>query len=115
MKSNDWRHKNVARYTPGNTKILYFFNCLLDGMHTIWFVASYYFILQPDYSIPQMDVQEDNTPFIADDENSYLEEQKDGSYIFYYGKYKEELSKEDVESGVYDSYPIIKYNNKSLR
>ena len=20
---------------PGNTKILYFFNCLLDGMHTI--------------------------------------------------------------------------------
>ena len=20
--------------TPGNTKILYFFNCLLDGMHT---------------------------------------------------------------------------------
>ena len=35
MKSNDWRHKNVARYTPGNTKILYFFNCLLDGMHTI--------------------------------------------------------------------------------
>ena len=36
MKSNDWRHKNVARYTPGNTKILYFFNCLLDGMHTIY-------------------------------------------------------------------------------
>ena len=35
MKSNDWRHKNVARYTPGNTKILYFFNCLLDGMHTM--------------------------------------------------------------------------------
>ena len=34
MKSNDWRHKNVAPYTPGNTKILYFFNCLLDGMHT---------------------------------------------------------------------------------
>ena len=22
---------------PGNTKILYFFNCLLDGMHTISF------------------------------------------------------------------------------
>ena len=21
---------------PGNTKILYFFNCLLDGMHTIF-------------------------------------------------------------------------------
>ena len=25
---------------PGNTKILYFFNCLLDGMHTILFTAS---------------------------------------------------------------------------
>ena len=23
---------------PGNTKILYFFNCLLDGMHTILFI-----------------------------------------------------------------------------
>ena len=40
MKSNDWRHKNVARYTPGNTKILYFFNCLLDGMHTNFFTDS---------------------------------------------------------------------------
>ena len=40
MKSNDWRHKNVARYTPGNTKILYFFNCLLDGMHTILYVLA---------------------------------------------------------------------------
>ena len=39
MKSNDWRHKNVARYTPGNTKILYFFNCLLDGMHTIFLLT----------------------------------------------------------------------------
>jgi hypothetical protein len=25
---------------PGNTKILYFFNCLLDGMHTILFTES---------------------------------------------------------------------------
>ena len=24
---------------PGNTKILYFFNCLLDGMHTILFTV----------------------------------------------------------------------------
>ena len=53
-----------------------------------------------------------NKEFIADDENSYLEEQEDGSYVFYYGEYKEELSKEDVESGVYDSYPIIEYDKK---
>ena len=25
---------------PGNTKILYFFNCLLDGMHTIQHAAT---------------------------------------------------------------------------
>ena len=25
---------------PGNTKILYFFNCLLDGMHTIEQIAA---------------------------------------------------------------------------
>ena len=25
---------NIARHIPGNTKILYFFNCLLDGSHT---------------------------------------------------------------------------------
>ena len=25
---------------PGNTKILYFFNCLLDGMHTIFLGAN---------------------------------------------------------------------------
>ena len=46
MKSNDWRHKNVARYTPGNTKILYFFNCLLDGMHTIMFPVDVSFATQ---------------------------------------------------------------------
>ena len=28
---------------PGNTKILYFFNCLLDGMHTILFPDGIYF------------------------------------------------------------------------
>ena len=50
--------------------------------------------------------------FVADDENSYLEEQKDGTYIFYYGKYSEKLSKEEAESGVYDRYLIIKYNEK---
>ena len=33
---------------PGNTKILYFFNCLLDGMHTKkqkYALFSYYFSL----------------------------------------------------------------------
>ena len=29
---------------PGNTKILYFFNCLLDGMHTKALVISLNFV-----------------------------------------------------------------------
>lgn len=87
-------------------------NLFILGVSVIWFVASYYFILQPDYSIPQMDVQEDNTPFNADDENSYLEEQKDGSYIFHYAGFTDKVSKEDVESGGYEGYPIIKYKEK---
>lgn len=87
-------------------------NLFILGVSVIWFVASYYFILQPEYSIPQMDVQEDNTPFIADDENSYLEEQKDGSYIFHYAGFTDKVSKEDVESGGYEGYPIIKYKEK---
>ena len=31
---------------PGNTKILYFFNCLLDGMHTIRIVPSFQLFLR---------------------------------------------------------------------
>lgn len=87
-------------------------NLLILGVSVVWFMASYYFILQPKYNIPQVDVHQGDTPFVADDENSYLEEQKDGTYIFYYGKYSEKLSKEEAESGVYDRYPIIKYNEK---
>lgn len=87
-------------------------NLFILCVSVIWFTASYYFILQPEYSIPQMDVQEDNTSFIADDENSYLEEQKDGSYIFHYAGFTDKVSKEDVESGGYEGYPIIKYKEK---
>lgn len=84
-------------------------NLFILCLSIIWFTASYYFILQPEYSVPQVDIQKGNTPFVADDENSYLKEQKDGTYIFYYGKYSEKLSKEEVESGVYDKYPIVRY------
>lgn len=49
---------------------------------------------------------------MAGKENAYLLEQEDGSYIFYfYGTYTE-VSAEDVESGLYDFYPIIEYQEK---
>ena len=59
MKSNDWRHKNVARCTPGNTKILYFFNCLLDGMHTTLFKDSDFKKDISDLKDSQEEVRED--------------------------------------------------------
>ena len=49
-------------------------NLFILGVSVIWFVASYYFILQPKYTMPQVDVHEGNTPFVADEDNSYLEE-----------------------------------------
>ena len=64
------------------------------------------------YTMPQVDVHEGNTPFVADEENSYLEEQENGSYIFHYAGFTDTVSKEDVESGMYEEYPIIKYNKK---
>ena len=41
MKSNDWRHKNVARYTPGNTKILYFLIVYLTGCTPIILICDF--------------------------------------------------------------------------
>ena len=50
--------------------------------------------------------------FFQDDAISWIEEQKDGSYIFYYAGFTDTVSKEDVESGMYGGYSIIKYNKK---
>ena len=42
---------------PGNTKILYFFNCLLDGMHTKFFRASFsYFLSNPIEYLRQLSI-----------------------------------------------------------
>lgn len=87
-------------------------NLFILCVSVVWFMASYYFILQPDYVPSAAEINKEEVTFSADDENSYLEEQKDGTYVFHYGKYEEKVTKEDVESGIYDSYPIIKYNKK---
>ena len=47
--------------------------------------------------------------FVADKENAYLEEQKDGSYLLYMYGISMEVSASDVEEGLYDYYPIIEY------
>ena len=87
-------------------------NLFITCFCMIWLVGSYYFILQPVYRNPEQGMYEENTPFIADEKNSYLVEQKDGNYLFYYGKYIEKVSKKDVEQGLYDCYPIIKYEKR---
>lgn len=103
---------HYVMFKKDNQKTQRKMNLFILCVGMIWFIASYYFILQPKYNIPKVAVQQSDISFIADDENSYLEEQADGTYIFHYGKYSERLSKEEVESGVYDSYPIIKYDKK---
>ena len=36
---------------PGNTKILYFFNCLLDGMHTTYHNSFFFIVVFLQFSI----------------------------------------------------------------
>lgn len=103
---------NYVMFKKDDKKTQRKMNLFILGVSVIWFVASYYFILQPKYTMPQVDVHEGNTPFVADEENSYLEEQENGSYIFHYAGFTDTVSKEDVESGMYEDYPIIKYNKK---
>ncbi|WP_162611767.1 M56 family metallopeptidase [Eubacterium sp. An11] len=82
-----------------------------------WMFCSYYFILQTKYSFSEQSVRNEEVADrtvvdVAGKENAYLLEQEDGSYIFYfYGTYTE-VSAEDVESGLYDFYPIIEYQEK---
>ena len=77
----------------------------------IWMAFSYYFILQTKYAIPSDDVWQDDTVAMATDDNAYLEEQEDGSYLFYYGGTSIPATKEEVDSGLYDFYPIIEYKD----
>ena len=46
---------------------------------------------------------------MSQDENSYLRELEDGSYVFVFNNFTIEVPKEDVEEGLYEHYPIIEY------
>ena len=50
---------------------------------------------------------------VATNNNAYLEEQKDGSYIFYYSGAAISIPKEEVDTGMYDIYPIKPYSDNS--
>lgn len=83
--------------------------------------CSYYFILQTKYSIPEQsvrseDITNQSVVFVANEDNAYLEEQKDGSYLFHLYGMTVEIDASDVEAGLYDFYPIVEYqeDNKNV-
>lgn len=84
----------------------------------VWMVSSYYFILQTKFSTPEESLWTSNAKYennkvvyVADEKNTYLEEQEDGSYLFYFNGIPMEVPSEDVEAGLYDYYPIIVYED----
>lgn len=91
-----------------NLKVQKRVNIFLFCVCFIWMVSSYYFILQPRYN-PDKEIQtlENQKDQIFDGTNTYIEKRKDGSYILYFGPTTQIISKEDVENGFYDLYPII--------
>lgn len=72
-------------------------------------LASYLFIWQPDFGIEvnEEEFELNSNATIVDESNSYIIKQADGTYLFYYSDYPPEvIPKEDVESGMYEGYPI---------
>ena len=57
-----------------------------------------------DEGIQKLENQEDQ---VFNGANAYIEKRKDGSYILHFGPTTQIISKEDVENGFYDLYPII--------
>lgn len=75
----------------------------------VWMILSYYFLLQPKYTVSSKELWFKTTTSVANKNNAYLEEQKDGSYLFYFEDFVINVSKEEKESGIYKEFPIIRY------
>lgn len=84
-------------------------NTLIALLFVGIFVGSYVFIWQPYYGV-EFSIVEDyisENEYVIDDEQGYLVEQNDGSYLFYVSKFLPiNVSKEEVEGGLYEGYPI---------
>ena len=74
----------------------------------LWILASYYFILQPKYEVPVGNLKEQGISVISNEKNAYLKKKKDGTYVFCFEQYMQEVEKEEVQKGLYDAYPIVK-------
>lgn len=79
----------------------------------VWMFCSYYFILQAYYDTPSNEMWGNRIVDVATNDNAYLEEQEDGSYLFYFSGVIIPISKEEVDAGLYDPYPIKPYSDNS--
>lgn len=77
-------------------------------------VLSFLFIWQPAYPLtqethPEIYASLPEGAIMADETNSYLVQQDDGSYVFYFDGREFPVSKEEYDAGGYQLYPI--YDN----
>ena len=84
-------------------------NILVALLFVAVFVGSYVFIWQPDCGI-RTEVSDYNLAeggVIVDETNGYLVKQDDDTYLFYYKDYVPvPATKEEVDQGLYEGYPI---------
>lgn len=92
---------------------------LLVVLGLVWMFCSYYFILQTKYYAPEQslwtpNVENEAVVHVGNEENTFLVERSDGSYLFYYNGAPMEIPTSDVEAGLYDIYPIIEYKENNV-
>lgn len=109
----------LQRYTVTRRRWLMQTLIVLLGLG--WMFCSYYFIWQTNYYASEdalwtPNKVDRNVAYVSDGNNAYLEEQKDGSYLFYLYGMTVEVPASDVEAGLYDFYPIVEYqeDNKNV-
>ena len=102
---------NNLLYPKQSTKKNVFFSILLSVMILAIWVLSFLFIWQPAYTIRntemlQQELEKPGAGVMSDETNSYLVEQEDGSYIFYFDGEEIPVPKEEFDAGGYETYPI---------
>ena len=107
----------LQRYTVTRRRWLMQTLIVLLGLG--WMFCSYYFIWQTNYYASEDALWTPNrverkVVYVSNGDNTYLEEQADGSYLFYYNGTPMEVPAEDVEAGLYDVYPIVEYQNENV-
>lgn len=103
------RIKKVLSEPPDKAKQISV-NVVVAVLFLLIFVSSYIFIWQPSFDDDNLDEEYYELAEgeqIVDEMNAYLIKQSDGNYLFYCFDYPPEpISKEEVEQGMYEGYPI---------